>query len=175
MTAIYLLAAIVGLPLVAYAVFFGDGDADAGDLDFDGGIISYFSLGTLSFFSGFFGLTGLATSLTGTGAVLSLVLAVVVGLSAAVAHRTLLKFVKKGAGSSHLRDRDFTGKAGTVVVPIESGKRGRIALQVGDQRQYLTAQLSSGEPAALEVGSPIVILEVDQGIALVAHLDPELT
>ena len=156
MTAIYLLAAVVGLPLV------------------DGGIISYFSLGTFSFFAGFFGLTGLATSLAGTGAALSFALALGVGLTAAFAHRMLLKLVKAGASSSHLRDVDFSGRTGTVVVPIESGKRGRIALQLGDQRQYLTAQLPPGESAALDVGSPIVIIEVDQSVALVAHLDPEL-
>jgi membrane protein implicated in regulation of membrane protease activity len=169
------MAAIVGLPLVAYAVFFGDGDGEVGEMDSaDGGIVSYFSLGTFSFFAGFFGLTGLATSLTGTGAALSLVLAAIVGLTAAFAHRTLLKLVKTGASSSHVRDVDFSGRTGIVVVPIESGKRGRIALDIGDQRQYLTAQLSSGEPAALDVGSPIVIIEVDQSIALVGHLDPEL-
>lgn len=174
MTAIYLLAAIIGLPLVAYAVFAGDGDGDAGEVELDGGVLTYLSIGTFSFFTGFFGLTGLATSLTGTGAILSFVLAMTVGLVAAVTQRSLLSYVRKNSASSHLRDADFTGKAGTVVVPIESGKRGRIALQVGEQREYLTARLLRGEPAALDVGSAVVIVEVDNGVALVAHLDPEL-
>lgn len=176
MTAIYLLAAIIGLPLVAYAVFAGDGDTDAGEVDLDGGgVLTYLSLGTFSFFAGFFGLTGLATSLTGTGAILSFVLATVVGLIAAVTQRGLLSYVKKSSSSSHLHDADLTGKAGTVVVPIESGKRGRIALQVGQQREYLTARMLRDEPAALDVGSSVLVVQIDNGVALVAHLDPELT
>lgn len=178
MTAIYLFAAIIGLPLVAYAVFAGDGDGemgDAGELEMeDGSVLTYISLGTLAFFAGFFGLTGLATGLVGTGAVLTFVLAMVVGLLAALAQRSVFNLVKGGSASSHLLDADLTGRAGTVVVPIEGGKRGRIALQVGEERQYLTARMSSGEPAALDVGSPVVVIEIDNGVAIVAHLDPEL-
>lgn len=184
MIALYLFAAIVGLPLVAYAVFAGDGDGEIGDVGDlgdagevgleDGAILTYISLGTLAFFAGFFGLTGLATGLVGTGPVLTFVLAMTVGLLAAVAQRSIFNLVKGSSSSSHLVDADFSGRAGTVVVPIEAGKRGRIALQIGEQQQYLTAQMSSGEPAALDVGSPVVIIEVDHGVAIVAHLDPEL-
>lgn len=174
MTAIYLLATIVGLPLVGYSVFSGEGDGEGGDFE-DGGIIAYLSLGTLAFFTGFFGLTGLATTAVGSGAALSFVLALGVGLVAAVTQRGLLTYVRKTSNSSHLSDVDFTGKAATVVLPIEAGRRGRIVLEAGEQRQYLTAELLTGEPAALGVGSSVVVVQVDGGVAQVAHLDPELT
>ena len=173
MTAIYLFATIVGLPLVGYAVFGGDGDADGGDFG-DGGIVGYFSLGTLAFFSGFFGLTGLAITAVGTGAVLTFVLALCVGLIAAVIQRGLLNYVRKTSASSHFTDLDFTGKAAKVVLPIETGKRGRIVLETGEQRQYLTAELSIGEAAILGIGSSVVIVQIDGGVAQVAYLDPEL-
>jgi hypothetical protein len=60
------------------------------------------------------------------------------------------------------------------VIPIRPGKRGRIALQIGGQRSYLTAELASGEPPALDAGSPVVILRIERGVAVVARLDPEL-
>ena len=173
MTAIYLLAAIVGLPLVAYAVFSGDGDGEGIEFE-DGGVVAYVSLGTLAFFTGFFGLTGLATSLAGTGAVMSFVLALVVGLVAGVVQRGLLTYVRRTSTTSQLHDADFTGKAASVVVPIEAGKRGRIALQIGERRQYLTAELMPGDAAGADIGSSVVIVELDRGVAQVTPLDPEL-
>ena len=174
MIAIYLLAAIVGLPLVAYAVFSGDGDGGDGmDLE-DGGVVAYLSLGTVAFFSGFFGLTGLATTLVGTGAGLAFVLSMIVGLTAAVTQRGLLTYVKKTSTSSHLSDSEFSGRAASVVIPIEAGKRGRIALQVGQRRQYLTAELTAGDETSADIGSSVVIVEIDNGVALVTPLDPEL-
>lgn len=186
MIAIYLFAAIVGLPLVAYAVFAGDADGDLGGGDMgggdlghggieleDGGALAYLSLGTLSFFLGFFGLTGLTTNLGGAGTLLGLVLAIVVGLIAALAQRTVLGFVKGSSASSHLLDADYSGKAGKVVVPIEPGHRGRISVRAGGQEQYLTATLADGE-SSLNVGSSVVIVNVEGGVALVTQLDPEL-
>lgn len=183
MIGLYILAAVVGLPLVAYAVFSGDGDGDFGELEIEteglGDAFGYLSLGTLSFFSGFFGLTGLAVGAVGTGTIGTLVAAIVVGLLAAVVHRGLIGYVKSSSASSHLSDRDFTGKVAEVVLPIEPGKRGRIALEFGSERQYLTAELPSG-PATVDntpigAGSSVVIVDMAGGVALVSHLDPELT
>ena len=60
------------------------------------------------------------------------------------------------------------------MVPVEMGKRGRVAIQLVDQRQYLSAELAEGEPKALGVGSSVVIVHVDGAVAQVTHLDPEL-
>ncbi|MEM8924661.1 MAG: hypothetical protein AAGD35_14255 [Actinomycetota bacterium] len=185
MLAIYILAAVIGLPLVGYAVLAGDGDGDFGDfgdgdLDVGGGgagsVFGYLSIGTLSFLSGFFGLTGLALTAAGTGAVTAFVAALAVGLVAAVTQRSLLNYVKRSSSSSHLLDADFDGKVAEVVIPVEPGKRGRISVLVGAQQHYLTAELATerGSVAALEAGSAVVIVTVEGGVAKVAHLDPEL-
>ncbi|MEM9135092.1 MAG: hypothetical protein AAF962_26670 [Actinomycetota bacterium] len=184
MIGLYILAAVVGLPLVAYAVLSGDGDGDFGELEletegFGGDVFGYLSLGTLSFFSGFFGLTGLAVGAVGTGTIGTLAAAIVVGLIAAIVHRGLIGYVKSSSTSSHLSDTDFTGKVAKVVLPIEPGKRGRIALEFGSERQYLTAELPSGpasvDDAPIDAGSSVVIVDMAGGVALVSHLDPELT
>ncbi len=184
MIGLYILAAVVGLPLVAYAVLSGDGDGDFGELDletegFGGDVFGYLSLGTLSFFSGFFGLTGLAVGAVGTGTIGTLVAAIIVGLIAAVAHRALIGYVKSSSNSSHLSDRDFTGKIAKVVLPIEPGRRGRIALEFGSERHYLTAEFPPGPLSAdagtLDPGSSVLIVEMAGGVALVSDLDPELT
>ena len=170
----YIIAAVVGLPLVGYAILAGEGDGgEAGDLE-AGGIVAYLSLGTLAFFFGFFGLAGLATTWFGAAPLMAFSLAVVAGLAGGVSHRGLLGYVKRTSASSHVLDTDFTGKAATVVIPIHTGKRGRIALQLGGQRHYLTAELAPGGGATLETGSSVVILEIERGVAHVTHLDPEL-
>lgn len=178
MIGLYLLAAVIGLPLVGYAIFAGDGDGDFGEFEgdtADGGLLGYFSIGTLSFFAGFFGLTGLAVAAVGTGTIATLIAAIAVGLVAAMAQRTLLGYVRRSSSSSHLADADFTGKAAKVVIPLERGKRGRIALQLGDQQHYLTAELTDLRAGnALDVGASVVIVDMEGGVAQVAHLDPEL-
>lgn len=175
--AIYLLAAIIGLPLVAYSVFSGDGDGgdtgDALDLE-DGGFLAYFSLGTFAFLSGFFGLTGLVTTAVGGRALTSFVLAAVVGLLAAITQRSLLSYVRQTSTSSHRKDDDFSGRAATVTVPIDTGQRGRIKLVAGGGQQYFTAELSPGEDGVIDTGAPVVIIGLEHGVAKVARLDPEL-
>ncbi|MCP3990457.1 MAG: hypothetical protein GY724_15375 [Actinomycetia bacterium] len=175
MTAVYILAAIVGLPLVAYAILGGD-DGDAGEgPDFeDGSIFGYFSLGTLSFFGGFFGLTGLALTAASSGALVTFVLAAIVGVIAAGTQRSLLRYIARTSASSHLSDVDFTGKAATVVVPVEAGRRGQILIQVSGERHQLTAELVAGDHGTLGVGSSVVVVSIEGGIARVSNLDPEL-
>ncbi len=175
MTAVYILTAIVGLPLVAYAVLSGD-DGDAGDGgDFDNGsLFAYFSVGTLAFFAGFFGLTGLVLTGAGSSGLVTLALASMVGVTAAGAQRGLLSYVARTSSSSHLSDVDFTGKAASVLVPIEADRRGRILVQVGEERHQLTAELAAGDHHTLDVGSSVVVLSIEGGVARVSNLDPEL-
>ncbi len=175
MTAVYILTAIVGLPLVAYAVLSGD-DGDAGEgPDFDdGSLFAYFSLGTMAFFGGFFGLTGLVLTGAGTGTAVTAALALIVGVIAAGTQRGLLQYVARTSSSSHLSDVDFAGKAATVLVPIQADHRGRILVQVGEERHQLTAELAAGNRQTLDVGSSVVVLSIEGGVARVSDLDPEL-
>ena len=172
MTVIYVVAAILGLPLVAYAVFAGDGDTEGPELG-DGGIVGYLSLGTLSFLAGFFGLTGLLVGLV-AGPAATFVLAVVVGLVAAGSHRLLLRYLAGSSASSHLADADLAGRRATVVVPVSAGARGRVMIELGDQRHYLTARLAPGDVGDLDAGRPAVVVDVEAGVATITALDPEL-
>ncbi len=181
MLGIYVLTAIIGLPLIGYALFAGDGEADFGDtgelgLELGGGagsIVAWLSLGTLSFFSGFFGLTGLVATAVGSGAVATFLGALFVGLVAAGSHRLLLNWIRASSSSSHVGDEDLTGRAARVVLPIEDGRRGRIALEVGEQQHYLTAELTEGEQP-VSVNDNVVIVSMSGGVAHVTPIDSEL-
>ncbi len=61
--------------------------------------------------------------------------------------------------------------------PSLPDRRGRVAVDVGDQRLYFSAvpfAEADGAPT-FDVGDPILIVQVANGVASVTRLDPELT
>ena len=66
---------------------------------------------------------------------------------------------------------------GRVVVPVQPDHRGRIVVNVGDQPIPLSAQMAPqqhDEHDELGVGTPVLVVEVTNGVATVTRLDPEL-
>lgn len=174
----------VDFDLDADADFELDADADVDiDADMDGGLASTVGTGVadfvgslLSFRSAvfgvaFFGTTGFLLGLVDTNALITLIAAIAVGAAAWVGNSLLWRWLKRNMVGSSLTNRQIQGSTGKVVLPIGENK-GRVALDVGGQPVYYVAKpfhRNRGDQFA--VGDEVVVIEVQEGTALVARLD----
>jgi membrane protein implicated in regulation of membrane protease activity len=172
---LYLAAAIIGVPLVGYFAIAGEGDDMDTDVDADvdvGGLFTTISLATIAFFIAFFGVGGLAVGAVGGGALVTFLMALVVGGAAAGVQMALWSFVRRSSTSSEVGATELTGRPAEVVLPIGPGRRGRISLVAGGQKLYVSAEALDED--LLERGQPVVVVSVHRGVATVTRLDPQL-
>ena len=195
----YLASAIIGWAFVGLFLFGGidtdvdadfdadiDADLDAdfeADLDGDvsaGGIassiasagLSLLSFRSIMFFLAFFGLTGMVLNIIDAGFAATLVAAIGVGVFAWIFNSFVFRALKVADVSSTLRKSDLRGALGEVVLPINPGHRGRIAIEVGEQRRYLTAESHvAAKQASFAVGDAVVVVELNKGAAQVAPVE----
>jgi membrane protein implicated in regulation of membrane protease activity len=197
----YLASAIIGWAFVGLFLFGGiDSDVDADfeadvdvdfdadlDADLDGDIdaagsgfasniasagLSLLSFRSVVFFLAFFGLTGIVLNVIDASAVATLIAAIGVGAFAWVFNSFVFRALKVADVSSSLKRSDLQGAMGEVVLPISPGHRGRIAIEVGNQRRYLTAAPhDAAKQGSFAVGDPIVVVDLDKGTALVSAIE----
>lgn len=180
MTAIYIFAAAVGVPLVAWFLLNGgdEGGDDGGGDDSIGGImLRLLPLSTVALAMATFGVTGLAIGAVGTGTLATFLFAVVAAVIGGVLNTTVFSYLRRSDSTSSASDDQLSGAVGRVVLPVGPDRRGRVSISVGDQELYLSAQIPPGTTDAtlLEAGDPVLVVEVRDGIAVVVRLDPELT
>lgn len=173
MTGLYIFFLAVGGPLLVWFAFAGDADADGfgGDADGDGPF-SVIPLSTLAFVMAFFGATGLILGATGASAVIAFVLAVLVGAVAGTLNSAAFAWIRRNSASSDVSDRELEGSIGTATMPIGPSRRGRIIVEIAGAREQMTASPADGSD--IQQGSRVVIVGIEQGVALVAPLGPEL-
>ena len=189
MFSVYLFAALVGWPFVLFFLFFSaDADAEVdfdGDVDFDadadtdvGGsvgegvadaVLSIFSFRAIVFLLAFFGVTGLIMQGLRVNGVLTLVLAIGMGLFAGYLHARLFAYLKRSATGSTTTNADLRGSRAKVVVPMAGDKKGRVEVDVDGRPVYVTARAFGGE--SFDKGETVVVVEIDSGTALVGKLD----
>lgn len=194
MTAVFAFAAIVGWPFLLFFVFFG-GEDSGGDADFDvdvdvdadfdsaggfgstGGIgggvasavLSILSFRSIVFFLAFFGATGLILDALATNSVITLVVAVALGLFAASLNNRVFRYLKASSVSTDVSDSTLSGAVGRVTVPISVASKGRITCEVDGQTINLTAvPFDPAEQSEFGVGESVVVVEVGQGTARVS-------
>jgi membrane protein implicated in regulation of membrane protease activity len=119
----------------------GDLNAHHGWID----VLPFLSLRFWTWTAAFFGLTGLALSLTGTSAGKALVLAILVGTGTGWGASFIIsKLTKSEAGllpeaSSHI------GSEGRLLLPLARGQRGKVRLRLGGGDVDLVAESDSQE------------------------------
>jgi membrane protein implicated in regulation of membrane protease activity len=184
---LYWLATLVGWPFVLFfLVSGGDFDTDFDldtdlDVDVDGigggggalsAILSFLSFRALAFFAAFFGLAGLLLTWIDAGTVLTLILAVGIGLFAFWLNGMLLRYLKSTSSDSSIRDQHVAGSPAVVTIPIRPGHRGRVAVEArGHRLVYTAAPYTGTDDGTYEVGRTVVIVEVENGTAMIAPLD----
>jgi len=178
MLGLYLFAAALGVPLLAWFLLSGgdEGGDGGGDEGYGVLMLRRLPLGTVAIVAATFGICGLALGAAGTGPVATFVCAVISAVVAGVLSGTAFAYLRRSESGATARDDDLAGAIGHVVLPLGGQRRGRIAISVGGQQLYLSARaVPPATDAQLEVGAAILVIEVRDGIASVTPLDPELT
>jgi membrane protein implicated in regulation of membrane protease activity len=174
-TALYLFFAGVGVPLVIWSLVAGGGESELGEADGGGGdsgplMLRLLPLSSLALAAATFGITGLVLGAldvtTGVAALSAAGLAVV----AAVLNSAVFAYVRRTESTSDISDASIAGAIGRVVVPVEPGRRGRVVVSLSDRDVALTAQ-GIGTAETLAIGSAVVVVEMERGIARVARLE----
>ena len=174
MTNLYLFCAAVGVPLLLWFVFAGDGDGGDGFGDADGGdgILGFLPLSTIASLMAFFGLGGLLFDITGASGAVAFVLAAVVAVIAGAVNTGALRWLRNNSTSSEVMGHELQGTIANVSLPISTEHRGKIILTKAGAREQMTAAPVDG--STIDSGERVVIVRVEGGVALVHPLGPDL-
>ena len=178
MIGLYVAAAAAGVPVMAWFLLSG---ADEGGGEADSGIggvmLRLLPLSTIALATATFGLCGLLLTAVGAGAGTTLAGAAVTGVVAGVLNSTVFAYLRRSDSSTSVGDERLAGAIGRVVLPVGGEHRGRIAVAVDGQQRYFSALAMPDASAGttLDVGAPVLVVEVSNGVARVVRLDPELT
>lgn len=136
------------------------------DLGAGVGLVDLLSLRALFLFLAFFGLTGTALGWVGESAVVTAVLATLVGLIAGLGGNYVIKRFAYEQVSSAVGVADYKGKTARVVLPFEGAERGQILLEAKGQRLQLPARSLDIEGAeTFAPGDHVVVIRMDGRVA----------
>jgi hypothetical protein len=183
-TALYWFATVVGVGMYLFSVFadtHGHGDVDAhADVGGDQhhGVDSYklLSLRNATYFLFAFGVTGVALKWMwgGTRGLLTALLAIGIGGLGAAISTLVFGWLRKSESGEMPGDRAWLGATAEVVLPLSTGSTGKIMVSRSGRSQEFLARPFDHEAANPERWSNVMVLEIRDGIALVAP-NEELT
>lgn len=135
--------------------------------DFFGSLLSFRSL---TFFSAFFGFAGAVFSLFNYTEPIPLITAAGLGLVAAALSARLFEWLKRNQASSQISNRDLHGARASVTVPLGTDRKGRIKVELEGETTFMVALPHSDKQERFDVGEPVVVVQIENGTALVAPL-----
>ncbi len=183
MTALYWFAMVVGVGMYLFSAFAGASggghDADVhvdGDTHHDVDIYKLLSLRNATYFLFAFGVTGVALSSLWNGArgLLTAVLALTIGATGAAISTAVFGWLRKSESGDMPGDRAWLGASAEVLLPLSTGGTGKILVSRGGRAQELLARPFDADATEPESWSTVMVLEIRDGIALVAP-NEELT
>ena len=186
----YIFCLVLGGGLLALS-FFGDfleGDVDAGGaLDFDGHVDMGVDAGD---FTNLFSLRAIVYALFGFGAAgavlhailggarpgLTAVIAGGMGLASGALISAVFGYLKRSESGTIQGEDSLIGLRGEVRMAIAEGGIGEVRIETGTRQFRMRARADDLEGAemTLETGRPVVVVEVREGVALVAPLEMKL-
>jgi membrane protein implicated in regulation of membrane protease activity len=141
--------------------------------DFDWGKL--FSLRNVTYFLFAFGAAGVLLNLTWDGEreVLTALAATLTGVLAWVFSSFLFGYLRTSESGERQTDSTLIGRVGQVTLPILPGRTGKVMITRSGQIQELVAKAMDAEEPAQDSWSSVVIVDVRDGIALVAPYSEE--
>lgn len=179
MTAFYWFAMVVGVGMYLFSVLAdttgahadADGHIDVGG-DHHHGMDGYklLSLRNATYFLFAFGVTGVALQWMwgGTRAILVAALALAVGALGASLSTLVFGWLRKSESGDMPGDRAWLGASAQVLIPLSSGGTGKILVSRSGRAQELLARPFDDDASNPERWTNVLVLEIRDGIALVA-------
>jgi len=179
MTAFYWFAMVVGVGMYLFSVFADttgahgdvDGHVDAGG-DHHHGLDSYklLSLRNATYFLFAFGVTGVSLTWLwgGSRGLLTSLLAFAIGAIGAGISTVVFGWLRKSESGDMPGDRAWLGATAQVLLPLSTGGHGKILVSRGGRAQELLARPFDDDANSPESWSKVLVLEIRDGIALVA-------
>ena len=185
MTALYWFATVVGVGMYLFSALAGatgahhDVGHDAhvgGDSHHDVDSYKLLSLRNATYFLFAFGVTGVTLNWIWGGArgLLTTLLALFIGGTGAAISTLAFGWLKQSESGDMPGDRAWLGASGQVVIPLSTGGTGKIFVSRGGRSQELLARPFDDDAAQPETWSSVMVLEIRDGVALVAP-NEELT
>lgn len=180
MNALYWFALVVGVGMYLFSVFADvtgdagaatDGNLDAGDGHHhaaDG--YQILSLRNATYFLFAFGVTGVALRWTWGGgrALLTALLAVLVGLLGAMLSTVVFGWLRRSESGDMPGDQAWIGAPAEVVLPLSAGGTGKVYARRAGRTQELLARPFDPDADRPGEWTSVLVLEIRDGIALVA-------
>lgn len=182
MTALYTFAMVVGVGMYLFSVFADssgthadvDGDVHVGG-DHHHGLDTYklLSLRNATYFLFAFGVTGVALNWIwgGVRGWLTALLSIFIGAVGASISTLVFGWLRKSESGGMAGDRAWLGASAQVVLPLSAGGTGKIVVSRGGRAQELLARPFDDDASSPENWSNVLVLEIRDGIALVAPQD----
>lgn len=183
MTALYWFALVVGVGMYLFSALAGasgghsdaDGHADT-DPHHDVAGYKILSLRNATYFLFAFGVTGVALRAIwgGTRGLLTAILALLIGITGAAISTVAFGWLRKSESGDMPGDRVWLGASGQVILPLTADGTGKIFVSRAGRSQELLARPFESDAVRPETWSNVMVLEIRDGIALVAP-NEELT
>lgn len=167
---IYLFVLVVGAGILGFSLLGGDTD---GDLDSGSDALKWLSLRGLSYFAFVCGGVGAALTATWHVATTPIIAALAVGSGAAVSWLASAVFRYLRRTDSGARDSDdaFIGLSGRIVVPFGESGTGKVLVTRVDRSFEMLARPFDGATTPPATWSSVIVVEIQNGIALVSPLE----
>ena len=183
MTALYWFAMVVGVGMYLFSIFadtHGHGDvgshADAGDHGHAMDGYQILSLRNATYFLFAFGVTGVALNWMwgGTRVLFTALLALGIGVLGASISTFAFGWLRKSESGEMPGDRVWLGATAEVLLPLSASGTGKIFMSRSGRSQEMLARPFDAHATDPERWSSVLVLEIRDGIALVAP-NEELT
>lgn len=189
MTALYWFAMVVGVGMYLFSVFADlSGGGDAG---VDGGLDAHtdvggdthgadgyqiLSLRNATYFLFAFGVTGVLLNWLWAGSrdILTALVSTGIGLAGAALSAFAFGWLRKSESGYMPGDQSWVGAQASVVLPLSTHETGKVYAMRAGRTQELLARPFDGEAIAPERWTNVLILDIKDGIALVAPHDQAL-
>lgn len=168
----------------------GGVDGDVGDLDLGGegldadladgadthagadGAFKILTLRTGTYFLFGFGAAGTLLSLFSEGGLLTAAVALGTGVFLALLVAAVFRYLAVSeSGQREEGEEAFVGLPAQVTLPLSPGHRGKVVVRTGERSYELMARPFDGAAAGAEAWRQVVVVEMEQGTALVAPLE----
>lgn len=174
MSTLYWLSLVVGGGLVLLSIFGDLLDLDTPDVLPDSDAWHVLSLRSATYFLFAFGATGILLGATGGGALVTFVLASLVGAAGGAISAAVFRYLRRSESGDMPEDSSLVGLAGRIVLPLQSGGTGKVLVnRAGREFELLARAFEPDSSTRVETWTEVVIVEISAGTALVSpYSDP---